>query len=94
MLAARPRPPAHPRNHPAHFAPAVRDRGLAAAPVGSLALAGPQGYAGLQLGSLLLGAWLIISPFVLDQKCSIAHPMYWSNSWAGGVLVATALVGR
>ncbi len=28
-----------------------------------------------------------------DHTYSIAHPMYWSNSWAGGVLTATALAG-
>jgi hypothetical protein len=67
--------------------------GLAATAVGGLALASPRGYAGLQLGSLLLGAWLIISPVVLDRTYPIAHPMYWSNSWAGGVLAALALVG-
>ena len=67
--------------------------GLAAAAVGAAALASPRGYPGLQFGSLLLGAWLIISPFVLDEKFPIAHPMYWSNSWSGGVLMALALAG-
>jgi hypothetical protein len=67
--------------------------GLAAAAVGAPALASPRGYPGLQFGSLLLGAWLIISPFVLDEKFPIAHPMYWSNSWSGGVLMALALAG-
>jgi hypothetical protein len=67
--------------------------GLTAAAVGGLALASPRGYPGLQLGSLLLGAWLIISPAVPDHTYSIAHAMYWSNSWADGVLMAAALVG-
>ena len=56
-------------------------------------LASLRGYPGLRFGSLLLGAWLIISPFVLDEKFPIAHPMYWSNCWPGGVLVALALAG-
>jgi hypothetical protein len=67
--------------------------GLAVAAVGAAALASPRGYPGLQLGTLLLGAWLVISPFVLDEKFPIAHPMYWSNSWSGGVLMALALAG-
>ena len=67
--------------------------GLAAAAVGAAALASPRGYPGLQFGSLLLGAWLIISPFVLDEKFPIAHPMYWSNSGSGGVLMALTLAG-
>ncbi len=60
---------------------------------GAAVLASPRGYPGLQFGSLLLGAWLIISPFVLDEKFPIAHPMYWSNCWSGGVLMALALAG-
>jgi hypothetical protein len=67
--------------------------GLAAAAVGGLAVASPRGYAGLQLGSLLLGVWLIISPAILDRTYSITHAMYWSNSGAGGVLIAVALAG-
>ena len=65
--------------------------GLAAAAVGAAALASPRGFPGLQFGGLLLGAWLIISPVVLDEKFPIAHPMYWSNSWSGGVLMVLAL---
>src|SRR5262249_33106115 len=65
--------------------------GRRAVAVGAAALASPRGFPGLQFGSLLLGAWLIISPFVLDEKFPIAHPMYWSNSWSGGVLMALAL---
>ena len=67
--------------------------GLAAAAAGAFALASPRGFSGLQLGSLLLGVWLIISPPILDQKHSIAHAMYWSNSFAGGVLIALAAAG-
>ena len=65
--------------------------GLAVAGVGAFTLASPRGFAGLQLGSALLGVWLIIAGPILNQKHPIADPMYWSNSWAGGVLIAVAL---
>ena len=67
--------------------------GLAVATVGAFALASPRGFAGLQLGSLLLGIWLIIAPPILDHKHPIAHAMYWSNSFSGGVLIALAAAG-
>jgi hypothetical protein len=67
--------------------------GLTAAAAGGLALASPRGYTGLQLVSLLLGVWLIISSAILDHTYSITRAMYWSNSWAGGVLIAAALAG-
>jgi Protein of unknown function (DUF3040) len=60
------------------------------AAVGAFALAGPRGFAGLQSGSALLGAWLIIAGPILNHKHAIADSMYWSNSWAGGVLIALA----
>ena len=65
--------------------------GLAVAGVGAFTLVGPRGFAGLQLGAAVLGAWLIIAGPILNQKHPIADPMYWSNSWAGGVLIAVAL---
>jgi hypothetical protein len=37
--------------------------------------------------------WVIISPFILDAKFSIATPMYWSNIVSGGYLVVLALAG-
>ncbi len=67
--------------------------GLAVAGVGAFALASPRGFPGLQLGSALLGVWLIIAGPILNQKHPIADPMYWSNSWAGGLLIALAAVG-
>ena len=67
--------------------------GLAVAAVGAFALAGPRGFAGLQLGTALLGVWLIIAGPILSQKHPIADPMFWSNSWAGGVLIAVAAAG-
>jgi hypothetical protein len=67
--------------------------GLAVAGVGGLALISPRGFAGLQVGSALLGVWLIIAGPILSQKHPIADPMFWSNSWAGGVLIALAAIG-
>jgi hypothetical protein len=67
--------------------------GLAVAGVGAFALVGPRGFAGLQLGAALLGVWLIIAGPILSQKYTIADPMYWSNSWAGGFLIAVAAAG-
>jgi hypothetical protein len=67
--------------------------GLAVAGVGAFALANPRGFASLQLGSALLGVWLIIAGPILSEKYAIADPMFWSNSVAGGVLIALAAVG-
>src|SRR4029077_11664117 len=67
--------------------------GLAVAGLGAFALVSPRGFAGLQVGNVLLGVWLIIAGPILSQKFSIADPMFWSNSVAGGVLIALAAVG-
>jgi hypothetical protein len=67
--------------------------GLAVAGVGAAALASSRGFAGLQVGAALLGVWLIIAGPILSQKHPIADSMFWSNSWAGGVLIAVALAG-
>ena len=67
--------------------------GLAVAAVGAFALANPRGFASLQLGSALLGVWLIIAGPILSAKYDIADPMFWSNSWAGVVLVVLAAAG-
>jgi hypothetical protein len=67
--------------------------GLAVAGLGAFALLSPRGFAGLQAGSALLGVWLIVAGPILSQKFSIADPMFWSNSVAGGVLIALAAVG-
>ena len=67
--------------------------GLAVAGVGVFALASPRGFPGLQLANVLLGAWLIIAGPILSQKHSITDSMYWSNSWAGAVLIAVAAAG-
>jgi hypothetical protein len=67
--------------------------GLAVAGVSVFALAAPRAFAGLQVGIALLGAWLIIAGPVLSQKFTIADPMFWSNSWAGALLIAFAAAG-
>jgi hypothetical protein len=67
--------------------------GLAVAAVAAAALAGPRGFAGLQFATVLLGAWVIISPFILHAKFSIAAPMYWSNILSGAVLAVLAVAG-
>ncbi len=67
--------------------------GLAVAGVGAVALASPRGFAGLQVGAALLGVWLIIAGPILSYRHPIADAMFWSNSWAGGVLIAVALAG-
>jgi SPW repeat len=65
--------------------------GLAVAAVAMFAASGARGFMGLQLGNLALGAWLIVSPFILAAKFAIAAPMYWSNIWAGAVVMVLAL---
>ncbi len=67
--------------------------GLAVAGAGAFALASPRGFLGLQLGAALLGVWLIIAGPILSQKHPIADPMFWSNSWAGGLLIVVAAAG-
>jgi hypothetical protein len=67
--------------------------GLAAAGIGAFALASPRGFPGLQFAGLVLGAWVIISPFILAVKFAIATPMYWSNASSGAVLVLLTLAG-
>jgi hypothetical protein len=65
--------------------------GVAVVALGLFALSGSRGFLGLEVGSLLAGVWLIISPFVLDAKFAIATPMYWSNIFAGAVVVLIGL---
>jgi hypothetical protein len=64
--------------------------GLAVAGLAAFALVTPRGFHALQLGSGLLGVWLIVAGPILSEKFSIADPMFWSNSWAGGLLIALA----
>ncbi|MGH3188301.1 MAG: hypothetical protein ACRDOL_13710, partial [Streptosporangiaceae bacterium] len=67
--------------------------GLAVAGAGAFALVSPRGFTGLQVSAALLGVWLIIVGPILSQKQPIADPMFWSNSWAGGLLITTAAAG-
>jgi hypothetical protein len=67
--------------------------GLAVAGLGAFALLSPRGFAGLQAGTVLLGVWLIIAGPILSQKHPITDSMFWSNSWAGAVLIALAAIG-
>ena len=67
--------------------------GLAAAGIGAFALASPRGFPGLQFAGLVLGVWVIVSSFILATKFAIATPMYWSNTFSGGVLALLALAG-
>ena len=67
--------------------------GLAAAGIAVFALASPRGFPGLQFAGLLLGVWVIISPFILAAKFAVATSMYWSNTISGGALVLLALAG-
>ena len=67
--------------------------GLAVAGVSAAALVSPRAFTGLQVGSALLGVWLVIAGPILNQKHAIADPMYWSNSVAGGLLIAFAVIG-
>jgi hypothetical protein len=66
--------------------------GLAIAALGLYALSGNRGFLGLQVGSVLAGVWLIISPFILDAKYTIATPMYWSNVFAGALVALIGLI--
>lgn len=65
--------------------------GLAVAALGLFSICGVRGFLGLETGSVLLGIWLIISPFILDAKFPITASMYWSNIWSGGLIAVFAL---
>ncbi len=65
--------------------------GLVAAAFGALGVAGARGFLGLQAGTLLLGIWLIISPFILAAKFAVSAPMYWSNGFGGFAILVFAL---
>src|SRR5258706_133904 len=65
--------------------------GLAVVALGLFALSGSRGFLGLEVGSLLAGVWLIVSPFILNAKYAVATPMYWSNVFAGALVVVIGL---
>ena len=65
--------------------------GLVVAALGLFGIAGTRGFLGLQAGNVLLGTWLIISPFILAAAFPVSTPMYWSNIFAGGAVIVFAL---
>lgn len=65
--------------------------GLAVAALGVFSIAGLRGFLGLQVGSLLLGSWLIISPFILASAFAVSAPMYWSNGFGGFAIIVFTL---
>jgi hypothetical protein len=65
--------------------------GLVVAALGAFGIAGRRGFLGLQAGSLLLGIWLIITPFILAAKFAVSAPMYWSNGFGGFAVIVFAL---
>jgi len=65
--------------------------GLVVAALGAFGIAGARGFLGLQAGNLLLGIWLIISPFILASTFAVSTPMYWSNGFGGFAVILTAL---
>lgn len=65
--------------------------GLVVAAIGAFSIAGRRGFLGLQAGSLLLGIWLIITPFILAAQFAVSAPMYWSNGFGGFAVIVFAL---
>lgn len=65
--------------------------GLAVAALAVFAAAGGRGMISLQAAGALAGVWLIISPFILAVSFPVTTAMYWSNIWAGGVIIVAAL---
>ena len=65
--------------------------GLAVVALGLFAVSGSRGFSGLEVGTLIAGFWLILSPYILDEKFAIATPMYWSNVFAGALIVVIGL---
>lgn len=65
--------------------------GLVVVALGILATERLPGRLGLPAASLLAGIWVLISPFVLDAKFSVTAAMYWSNIWAGAVVIVAGI---
>lgn len=65
--------------------------GLAVAALGVFGVSGIRGFLGTEVGSLLLGIWLIISPFILAATYTIQASMYWSNIWAGAIIAILSM---
>lgn len=65
--------------------------GLVVVALGILATERLPGRLGQSAASLLAGIWVLISPFILDAKFSVTASMYWSNIWAGAVVIVAGL---
>ena len=65
--------------------------GLAVVALGLFAVSGSRGFSGLEVGTLIAGFWLILSPYILDEKFAVATPMYWSNFIAGALIAVVGL---
>jgi SPW repeat len=65
--------------------------GLVVAALGAFGIAGRRGFPALQTGSLLLGIWLVITPFILAAKFAVSAPMYWSNGFGGFAVIVFTL---
>jgi len=65
--------------------------GLVVTALGAFGIAGARGFLGLQAGNLLLGIWLIISPFILAARFAVSAPMYWSNGFGGFAIIVFTL---
>jgi hypothetical protein len=65
--------------------------GAAIVALGLFAVSGSRGFLGLEVGSLIAGVWLIISPFILNAHYTITPSMFWSNIFAGAVVAVLGL---
>lgn len=65
--------------------------GAAVVALGLFAVSGSRGFLGLEVGSLIAGVWLIISPFILNAHYTITPSMFWSNIFAGAVVAVLGL---
>jgi hypothetical protein len=65
--------------------------GLVISAIGLLAISRLRGLAALSAASLVAGIWLIISPFILTARFPVTASMYWSNIWAGAVIIVASL---
>jgi len=65
--------------------------GAAIVALGLFAVSGSRGFLGLEVGSLIAGIWLIISPFILNAHYTITPSMFWSNIVAVAVVAVFGL---
>lgn len=65
--------------------------GLAIAVAAMVVISRLRSPTGLAAVTALAGVWLIISPFILAAKVSVTASMYWSNIWAGAVVLVASM---